>query len=154
MKEIQLTLVRHLRGCDLVSTPGRPFITHNFLRFSDNNFEGISRAYDNLGRVYAKMGKYSQAVDCWMEKLPLCRSALESTWIHHEIGRGHLELKNYQDAKEFGQKSLVAAQECSDRVWQLNAKVLVSQAEGWLSVKRGQVQLVILRTAMTVCWPP
>ena len=65
-----------------------------------------------------------------MEKLPLSKSALESTWLYHEIGRCHLELKYYQDAKEFGQKSLAAAEQADDKVWQLNATVLEAQAEG------------------------
>ena len=81
------------------------------------------------------MGRYSEAIDCWMEKLPLSKTALESTWLHHEIGRCHLELKNYQDAKEYGQKSLAAAEEADDKVWQLNARVLISQAEGLLLVR-------------------
>ena len=76
------------------------------------------------------MGEYGAAIDSWMNKLPLSKTPLESTWLYHEIGRCHLELKNYQDAKEFGQKSLAAAQEAEDQVWQLNATVLVSQAEG------------------------
>ena len=85
---------------------------------------------DNLGRLFAKKGEYTRAIDAWMEKLPLSKSALESTWLYHEIGRCHLELKYYQDAKEFGQKSLAAAEQAGDKVWQLNATVLEAQAEG------------------------
>ena len=92
--------------------------------------EAKSRALDNLGRLYAKMGEYIKAIDAWMEKLPLSKSVLESTWLYHEIGRCHLELKYYQDAKEFGQKSLAAAEQADDKVWQLNATVLEAQAEG------------------------
>ena len=76
------------------------------------------------------MGEYTKAIDAWMEKLPLSKSVLESTWLYHEIGRCHLELKYYQDAKEFGQKSLAAAEQADDKVWQLNATVLEAQAEG------------------------
>ena len=95
-----------------------------------DNKEARSRALDNLGRLYAKRGEYTKAIDSWMEKLPLSKSALESTWLYHEIGRCHLELKYYQDAKEFGQKSLAAAEQADDKVWQLNATVLEAQAEG------------------------
>lgn len=100
------------------------------------NKEAKSRALDNLGRLYAKMGEYTKAIDAWMEKLPLSKSVLESTWLYHEIGRCHLELKYYQDAKEFGQKSLAAAEQADDKVWQLNATVLEAQAE----VKLGDLQ--------------
>lgn len=101
--------------------------------------EAKSRALDNLGRLYAKQGEYTKAIDAWMEKLPFCKSVLESTWLYHEIGRCHLELKYYQDAKEFGQKSLAAAEQADDKVWQLNATVLVGQAE----VKLGDLQAAL-----------
>ena len=100
------------------------------LPYISESKEAKSRALDNLGRLYAKMGEYTKAIDAWIEKLPLSKSVLESTWLYHEIGRCHLELKYYQDAKEFGQKSLAAAEQADDKVWQLNATVLVAQAEG------------------------
>ena len=62
----------------------------------------------------------------------MSKSALESTWLYHEIGRCHLELGHFSDAKEFGDKSLEAAQEADDDVWQLNASVLVAQSLGKL----------------------
>ena len=67
----------------------------------------------------------------WEQKLPKSKSALESTWLYHEIGRCHLELGENSEAKDFGEKSLAAAQEADDRGWQLHATVLVAQAEGW-----------------------
>ena len=103
---------------------------HFFILLAREDKEAKSRSLDNLGRVYAKKGEFTKAIDAWMEKLPFCKSLLESTWLHHEIGRCHLELKYYQDAKEFGQKSLAAAEQGDDKVWQLNATVLVGQAEG------------------------
>lgn len=101
-----------------------------------DNKEAKSRALDNLGRLYAKSGEYTKAIDSWIEKLPLSKSAIESTWLYHEIGRCHLELKYHQDAKEFAQKSLAAAEQADDKVWQLNATVLEAQAE----VKLGELQ--------------
>ena len=100
------------------------------LSFSSENEEGISRSLDNLGRVYARIGKFDLAVEHWTEKLPLVKSALEATWLHHEIGRCHLELGDFQEARDCGQKSLQAAQEAGDDVWQLNASVLIAQSEG------------------------
>ena len=92
--------------------------------------DGISRAVDNIGRCHAKLGNYSEAIDSWMEKLPLSKSPLETTWLHHEIGRCYLELKNFQDALECGQKSLKSAQQANEQVWELNATVLIAQAQG------------------------
>ena len=65
-----------------------------------------------------------------MEKLPLSKTALETTWLHHEIGRCYLEQKNYQDALECGQRSLTSAEEAQEKVWELNATVLIAQSQG------------------------
>ena len=60
----------------------------------------------------------------------MSKSALESTWLYHEIGRCHLELEHFDESQEFGKKSLEAAREAEDDVWQLNANVLVAQSLG------------------------
>ncbi|KAK3082593.1 hypothetical protein FSP39_000037 [Pinctada imbricata] len=88
-----------------------------------------SRALDNLGRVYARKGNFEKAIEVWEEKLPMSKSPLESTWLYHEIGRCYLELNKYQDARDFGEKSLAAARDAEDDGWQLHASVLVAQSE-------------------------
>ncbi len=105
------------------------FDTIHSIHYS-NNDDGRSRALDNLGRVYARIGKFDLAVEHWKEKLPLVKSPLEATWLYHEIGRCYLELGNHQEARDFGEKSLEAAREAEDNVWQLNASVLIAQSEG------------------------
>ena len=98
--------------------------------------DGISRALDNIGRCHARLGQFAEAIDSWMEKLPLSKTPLETTWLHHEIGRCYLEQKNYQDALECGQKSLKSAQEAQEKVWELNATVLIAQSQ----VKLGELE--------------
>ena len=66
----------------------------------------------------------------WEEKLPTTKSALENTWLYHEIGRCHLEMNHAAEAKEYGEKSLEAATEAADELWQLNASVLIAQSHG------------------------
>jgi len=88
-----------------------------------------SRALDNLGRVHAKAGNYQQAIQCWEDKLGLSRSALESTWLYHEIGRCYLELDECQLAIDNGRNSLEEAKKAHDQIWQLNANVLIAQAQ-------------------------
>ncbi|KAJ8414354.1 hypothetical protein AAFF_G00052240 [Aldrovandia affinis] len=88
-----------------------------------------SRALDNIGRVYARIGKYMQAIEAWEEKIPLVRNSLEKTWLFHEIGRCYLELEHYKEARNYGLRSLEAADETGDEKWQLNASVLVAQSE-------------------------
>ncbi|XP_026064465.1 outer dynein arm-docking complex subunit 4 isoform X2 [Carassius auratus] len=88
-----------------------------------------SRALDNIGRVYARIGKFQQAIEVWEEKLPLAYGGLEKAWLFHEIGRCYLELKRYREARDYGSRSLMAADDISDEKWQLNASVLMAQAE-------------------------
>ena len=65
----------------------------------------------------------------WQRKLPLLKTPEESTWLYHELGRCHYELESYAEAQEMGEKSLAAAREAQDNMWQLNASVLIAQAE-------------------------
>ena len=62
--------------------------------------------------------------------MPTAKSALENTWLYHEIGRCHLEMNHAAEAKEYGEKSLEAATEADDELWQLNASVLIAQSNG------------------------
>ncbi|XP_041371990.1 outer dynein arm-docking complex subunit 4-like [Gigantopelta aegis] len=98
-----------------------------------------SRGLDNLGRVYARIGSFDKAIEVWERKLPMSKTALECTWLYHEIGRCHLELHHYDTAKQFGEKSLTAAEEANDTVWQLQASVLIAQSE----VKLGDLQAAL-----------
>ncbi|XP_032471245.1 tetratricopeptide repeat protein 25 isoform X2 [Phocoena sinus] len=88
-----------------------------------------SRALDNIGRVFARVGKFQEAIDTWEEKIPLAKSTLEKTWLFHEIGRCYLELDQAWQAQNYGEKSQQCAEEEGDIEWQLNASVLVAQAQ-------------------------
>ena len=74
---------------------------------------------------------YPQHALCsWEDKIPHSKSALESTWLYHEIGRCHLELGHYSQARDYGERSLDAAKSADDDVWNLNATVLIAQCQG------------------------
>ncbi|XP_060757978.1 outer dynein arm-docking complex subunit 4 isoform X2 [Neoarius graeffei] len=88
-----------------------------------------SRALDNIGRVYARIGKFHQAVKVWEEKIPLVQDELEKAWLFHEIGHCYLEMRSHTKARDYGIQSLSAANNIRDEKWQLNANVLVAQAE-------------------------
>ncbi|XP_035424320.1 outer dynein arm-docking complex subunit 4 isoform X2 [Cygnus atratus] len=91
--------------------------------------DAISRALDNIGRVYARIGKFMEAIDTWEEKIPMAKSSLEKTWLFHEIGRCYLELDKAEAARNYGEKSLQSADEEGDVEWQLHASVLVAQVQ-------------------------
>lgn len=65
-----------------------------------------------------------------MKKVPLCTSPLECAWLYHEIGRCYFAKDNYVSAKEMGEKSKTCATEADEPSWQLNALVLMGQAQG------------------------
>ncbi|XP_072417316.1 outer dynein arm-docking complex subunit 4 isoform X2 [Chiloscyllium punctatum] len=104
-----------------------------------DNLEAKSRALDNIGRVYARIGEFSKAVEVWSEKEPLTKTHLERTWLFHEIGRCHLELGNNVEARDYGLKALASAQKTGDEEWKMNANVLVAQAE----LKQSKLQTAV-----------
>ena len=59
----------------------------------------------------------------------------ERAWLYHEMGYCCIEVDDPEKAKECGLKSYEAAVEKEDKKWQLNAKILLSQAmcESFLS---------------------
>ncbi|CAM9848499.1 outer dynein arm-docking complex subunit 4 [Lampetra fluviatilis] len=94
-----------------------------------NLVESKSRALDNIGRVHARFGNFKEAVKAWEEKIPLVQTELERAWLFHEIGRCHLELSHFREARGHGHTALTAARASDDDEWQLNAFVLVAQAQ-------------------------
>jgi tetratricopeptide (TPR) repeat protein len=58
---------------------------------------------------------------------------MEKAWLYHEIGRCHLEIGEYEVARDYGKKSFECAEKINDEVWQLNATVLIAQSEAKMS---------------------
>ncbi|KAI6654146.1 Tetratricopeptide repeat protein 25 [Oopsacas minuta] len=99
-----------------------------------------NRCLENLGRVYFLKEDYSQAIDMWNERLTTGDiNAEELAWVYHEIGRANFELGRWKDSREYGEKALTAAEEASDKLWQLNALVLIAQS----LVKNGDFKLAM-----------
>uniref|UniRef100_UPI0037E76C0A outer dynein arm-docking complex subunit 4-like n=1 Tax=Semicossyphus pulcher TaxID=241346 RepID=UPI0037E76C0A len=91
--------------------------------------DAMSRALENIGRVYAEIGQYTQAIEFLEKKIPLVCGGLEETWLFHEIGRCYLELHRFKEARDYGLRSLAAANEIAHGKWQIRANVLVAQSE-------------------------
>lgn len=81
----------------------------------------------------------------WEEKIPLAKTTLEKTWLFHEIGRCYLELDQAWQAQSYGEKSQQCAEEEGDIEWQLNASVLVAQAQGMASERTDTLSFPALR---------
>lgn len=84
--------------------------------------------------------------------------------MFHELGRCYLELGGNEEARNFGVRSLTAADEISDEKWKIMAIVLISQAECkclllWSPVARhvlydlASFYLIILSKYVQVCSP-
>jgi tetratricopeptide (TPR) repeat protein len=71
----------------------------------------------------------------WLKRIPLLKSSEEGAWLYHEIGRGYWEMDKFEEAKEYGIKSLNLAHDSNDQHWQLNAEMLIAQTE----VKLGEL---------------
>eukprot|EP00070_Physeter_catodon_P047020 XP_028353914.1 tetratricopeptide repeat protein 25 [Physeter catodon] len=78
---------------------------------------------------FAEGADPGSCVPRWEEKIPLAKTTLEKTWLFHEIGRCYLELDQAWQAQNYGEKSQQCAEEEGDIEWQLNASVLVAQAQ-------------------------
>ncbi|XP_032567387.1 tetratricopeptide repeat protein 25 isoform X1 [Chiroxiphia lanceolata] len=91
--------------------------------------DSVSRALDNIGRVYARTSRFQQAINTWEKRIPMAKSSLEKACLFHDIGRCYLELGEAETAQDCGQKSLESADEEGDEEWQLHATVLVAQAQ-------------------------
>ena len=64
------------------------------------------------------------------KKIPIISSSLECTWLYHELGRCYLETGDFRKAKQCAVHAVRSANEAGDTAWQLNAYVLLAQAEG------------------------
>ena len=83
---------------------------------------------------YLPTGVSTFAHTSFQRRLPLLKTPEETTWLYHELGRCQMELGDHTAAREMGEKSLEAAREAQDQMWQLNASVLVAQAESEFSL--------------------
>jgi len=63
-------------------------------------------------------------------RLPVTKTALERTWLYHEMGRCHFELGNYSRARQLGERSYQEATTARDKFWLLSASILTAQAHG------------------------
>ena len=110
--------------------------------------------------MYARTGKFKEALEVWSKKLPLVESEMEKTWLFHEIGKKlyvltksyalnftllviyiyylghcHLESNDYNSAKVWGMKALECAEKINNELWKLNSFVLNICSTAWIVFK-------------------
>merc|ERR1711953_294301 len=87
------------------------------------------RAMDNLAEAYVKNADYEKAIKIYQDRVKSVKSDSEAAWINHNWGRCLLEQGLFDEAESRGNASYKAATKAADKQWQLNAKVLIAQAQ-------------------------
>ncbi|VDL92911.1 unnamed protein product [Schistocephalus solidus] len=98
------------------------------LALKANLKEHASRSLENLGRARARLYDYRGALEAWTKRLDYDIKGVDKAWLHHEIGRSYLELKQYEEAIDHAAKARDIADHEADLEWDLNATVLIAQA--------------------------
>jgi tetratricopeptide (TPR) repeat protein len=80
-----------------------------------------SRAKREMAKVYVQLKKYSKAIT-------LFEQTVDDISVSYDIGKCHLQLRNYEKAREYGLKSSELAKELKDEKWIEKARELVEQA--------------------------
>ena len=97
-----------------------------------------------------KNADYAKAIKIYQDRVKSVKSDSEAAWINHNWGRCLLEqvhfglefgseiLQKFQglfdEAESRGNASYKAATKAADKQWQLNAKVLIAQAQSMFQV--------------------
>ncbi|XP_063759788.1 outer dynein arm-docking complex subunit 4 isoform X2 [Eleginops maclovinus] len=82
--------------------------------------DATSRALDNIGRVYAQIGQFAQAIEFWEKKIPLVCGGLEKTWLFHEI----VKLGNFESGVLHFERALTQARLQGDN----SAKIVIQKS--------------------------
>ncbi|KAI0207666.1 hypothetical protein LSAT2_007647 [Lamellibrachia satsuma] len=90
------------------------------------------RALENLGRIYICQHDYKSAVQQWILKLDIIDDAEERAWLCHDIGRCYMEMEQFTEVLEYGEKALMESQDVTNKHALLSSKVLIAQAHAKL----------------------
>ncbi|XP_046573347.1 LOW QUALITY PROTEIN: outer dynein arm-docking complex subunit 4-like [Haliotis rubra] len=95
-----------------------------------NKMEVMANLHSYIGNAFLDMGQYEKALH--HHSIDLVKGHMQ-----HMRLSCHLELDAYADAKNYGEKSLAASEDAQDTVWQLQASVLIAQAQVKLADLQG-----------------
>ncbi|KAI0216582.1 Tetratricopeptide repeat protein 25 [Lamellibrachia satsuma] len=71
---------------------------------------------------------YRGAICLWLEKLAIAKTPVECAILCIDIGRARLELVEYKESLEYGNKALAFAEEANDELWILQALMVQGYA--------------------------
>ncbi|KAL0109776.1 hypothetical protein PUN28_013446 [Cardiocondyla obscurior] len=117
---IHTILGRHDRACGNVAIMVR-------LSKGTNNVVFLSRALATLGRVHLSFGHLEAAARA-LENLSIyVNHPVPRAWVHHEIGRCHLETGKYDEGLRKAAQCRECAVEASSKKWTFHADLLRAQ---------------------------
>ncbi|XP_067205877.1 outer dynein arm-docking complex subunit 4-like [Linepithema humile] len=117
---IHAALGRHDRACSAVAMMVR-------LSKSTDDAALLSRALVTLGKVHLSFGHLEAAARVW-ERLSIhVEHPVLRAWMHHEIGRCHLETGKYAEALRKAVQCRECADEANSKKWTFHAGLLRAQ---------------------------
>ncbi|KAA0185203.1 Tetratricopeptide repeat protein 25 [Fasciolopsis buskii] len=82
------------------------------------------RALDNIGRMYAVLGKYKEALACWTQRLKTEMSAEELAWLAYQIALCYTMLDDYKEAIRYCRICVKAAESENISCWAVSGYLL------------------------------
>ncbi|XP_072743327.1 uncharacterized protein [Anoplolepis gracilipes] len=117
---IHTTLGRHDRACSNVAMMVR-------LAKSNKDVVLLSEALVTLGKVHLSFGHLEAAARAWENLLIHIDHPVPRAWVHHEIGRCHLETEKYVEALRKASQCQECAEEAGSSKWTFHAGLLRAQ---------------------------
>lgn len=117
---IHIALGRHDRACSNVAMMVR-------LAKRTKDVVLLSKALVTLGKVHLSFGHLEVAARAWENLSIHVDHPVPRAWLHHEIGRCHLEMGKYVEALRKASQCRECAEEASSNKWTFHAGLLRAQ---------------------------
>lgn len=117
---IHAALGRHDRASEHVAKLVR-------LSLNINDVAHLSQALVTLGKVHLSFGYLRAAARAWENVSVYVDHPVPRAWLHHEIGRCHLERGKYVEALRESGRCREYAEEASSSKWTFHADLLKAQ---------------------------
>lgn len=117
---IHTALGRHDRACSAVAVMVR-------LSKATDDTVLLSHALMTLGKVHLTFGHLQAAARAWENVSAHVKHPIPRAWIHHEIGRCHLEMGRCSQALRKAVQCRECAEEANSKRWIFHASLLRAQ---------------------------
>ncbi|THD21743.1 Tetratricopeptide repeat protein 25 [Fasciola hepatica] len=93
------------------------------------------RALDNIGRMYAVLGKYKEALACWTQRFKTEMDGEELAWLSYQIALCHTMMDDYKEAIRYCRVCVKAAQSVDSSSWALSGHLLQATVSALLACR-------------------